>query len=89
MCRAARADGGVRVRLGEQDGGGPVAASEVGDGPATLQLFVDSVERRYPLRDEVGDVTRLEQSLRPVEQVVLVLVHASPLPDVNASRILS
>src|SRR4051812_25637679 len=67
------------IRLREQNRGGAVPASEVGDRTASAQLLVHPVERRYPRRNEVRNVSGLEQPLGPVKQVVMVLVPAQTL----------
>ena len=70
-----------------------MAAADVGDHRAALQLLDDAVERRQPLGHEMGAVVGGEAALRTVEQVVVVLVPADaaafaealgdPLPAVD------
>ena len=67
---------GVRVLLGEQDGGGAEPAADVGDGGAGPQLVFHAVERRDPGRDQVGDVAGPEELLAAGEDVLVLLVPA-------------
>src|SRR5690242_5314801 len=69
---------GVRVLLGEQDGGRAEPAADVGHGRAGPQLVLHAVERRDPGRHEVGDVARPEELLAAGEDVLVLLVPAHP-----------
>lgn len=51
-----------------------MAAADISDDRAPLQLRVHAFECGVPLADEVGGVTRAEEALRPRKQVRVVLV---------------
>ncbi len=53
-----------------------MATADVGDERAALELLDDAVERRQPVRDEVGVVARAEEALAPLVDVVDVLAPA-------------
>ena len=57
-----------------------MAAADVRDLPAALQLLDDAVERREPGREQVGVVAGPEEALAALEHVVVVLVPADALP---------
>src|ERR1700722_1119559 len=69
---------GVRVFPGEQDGGRPEPAPDVGDFSADLEFGLQAVQRRDPGRDEVGDITGAEELLAAGEDALIVLVPAHP-----------
>jgi hypothetical protein len=73
-----------RERLGHQDRRGAVAAADVGDDRAGLQLLDHAVERRQPVGDQMGAVVGGERPLRAVEQVVVVLVPADAAARLKA-----
>ncbi len=64
--------------MGHQNGGGAVAAADIGDVDAGVQPVRDAVECRDPVLYEVARVARTEQPHGSVEQVVGVLVPAEP-----------
>ena len=66
----------LRVRLGEQDGRGPVPAADVGHPAAGGELALDILQRGDPGGGEVGDVARAEEQLTAREHVLVVLVPA-------------
>ena len=53
-----------------------MAAADVGDARAALELLDDAVERRQPRADQVGVVAGPEEPLAAVVDVVVVLVPA-------------
>ena len=53
-----------------------MAAADVGDARAALELRDDAVERRQPAADQVGVVAGPEEALAALEDVVDVLVPA-------------
>jgi hypothetical protein len=61
-----------------------VAAAEVGHARTGLELGLDALERRDPLRDDVGDVARPEEPLGALEEVVVVFVPAEALAGAEA-----
>ena len=69
----------ARERLRHQDRRRAVAAADVGDTGAALELLDDAVERGQPRRDEVGVVAGAEEPLAAVVHVVDVLVPAEPV----------
>ena len=71
-------EGRRRERLAHEHRAGAVPAADVGDLGALLQLGLDAVQRRDPLRDEVGEVAGAEELLAPAEDLVVVLVPAEP-----------
>ena len=66
----------LRERLRHQDRRRAVAAADVGDARAALELGDDAVERRQPRADEVRVVAGPEEALAAVVDVVHVLVPA-------------
>ena len=66
--------------LGHQDGRGAVAAADVGDERAPLQLVHDPVEGGQPRADQVGVVAGPEEPLAALVHVRHVLVPAEPGP---------
>ena len=75
-----------RERVGHQQRRGAVAAAEVGDGGAALELGLDAVQRRDPLGQQVHQVPRAEEPLAAGEDVLVVLAPAVPGP--GAERLL-
>ena len=75
-----------RERVGHQQRRGAVAAAEVGDGRAALELGLDAVQRRDPLGQQVHQVPRAEEPLAAGEDVLVVLTPAVPGP--GAERLL-
>ena len=67
---------GVRERLRQQDRRRAVAAADVGDLAARLELRRDAVERGDPLGEQVPVVHRAEEALTAVVDVGVVLVPA-------------
>ena len=72
-------EAGLWVGGGHQDGGGGVAAADVGDAGAGLQLGDDAVQGGQPGVDEVGDVAGFEEPFGADEQVRVVFVPAEPV----------
>ena len=67
-------DGGARVRLGEQHRRGAEAAAEVGDPGPGGQLRLDPVQRRDPVRHQLGHVAGPVERVAADEDVLVVLV---------------
>ena len=65
---------------GHDDRRGAVAAADVGDAGAPLELVGDAVERRQPRVDEIGVVARPEEALAALVDVMVVLVPAEAGP---------
>ena len=84
VVRADEAAGRERVR--HQQRRGAVAAAEVGDRGAALELGLDAVQRRDPLGQQVHQVPRPEEPLAAGEDVLVVLAPAVPGP--GAERLL-
>ena len=74
----------ARERLGQQHRRGPVAAADVGDAGARPQLGLDALERRDPVLQQVRAVGEPEHRVRPVEQIVMVLVPAETVAAAEA-----
>jgi hypothetical protein len=64
-----------------------VAAADVGDPGALLELCDDAVERGQPRVDEVGVVAGAEEALAALVDVMVVLVPAEAAPVRAASVI--
>ena len=64
-----------------------MAAADVGDGGARLQLLRRAVQRRDPALDQVGLVAGAEEALRPLEEPMVVLAPGETAPVLNASAI--
>ena len=74
----------VRVCLRHQDRRGAVAAADVGDECAALELVDDALERWQPLRHQVGVVAGAEEPLAAFVDVVDVLVPAEAVAAARA-----
>jgi hypothetical protein len=76
-----------RVGVGEDEGGGPVAAADVGNPGSPGQGVLDAVEGGDPCRCEVGQVSRTKEALAAGVDVAVVVAPrhavagAEPLRD--------
>ena len=67
-------EGGCGIGLRHDDGGRPEPAADIRDFGTSLELCLHAVEGRNPIRDEVAQVVRTEESLRAFKQSVIVLI---------------
>ena len=65
---------GCGVGLRHDDGGCPEPAADIRNFRTPLELCLHTVEGRNPIRHEVAQVVRTEESLRAFKQSVIVLI---------------
>ncbi len=68
-----------RKGLSHDDGRGAMAATDIGDARATLELRLDAVERGQPFADEMRGIAAAEEPLGAAKQAGIVLVPTDTL----------
>ena len=63
-----------------------MAAADVGDARAALQLRLDAVERRDPGADQVAEVARAKEALGAVEQDRILVAPVEPAAGAEGLR---
>src|SRR5712691_1967426 len=76
----------ARIRLGQDERGGPVAAPNIGDARACLKLCHDPRQGRQPRLHNVLLVARTKETLGALEQIRIVLAPVQPATSSEVVR---